>query len=111
MRLSGKLAFAAVYDAGISRSRGPLKIFALPNSLDHARLGLSISRRVGNAPTRNRIKRLLRESFRLLDPNQRGSYDFIIVVRPHPPLTLPEYQLLLRDLFQRLDGEWIKRRS
>ena len=102
MRLSGKLAFAMVYDGGMSRSRGPLKVFALPNTLSPGRMGLSVSRRVGTAPQRNRIKRLLRESFRHLDPANRAGYDFIVVVRPHAALALVEYQIILDDLMKRL---------
>lgn len=109
MRLSGKLAFAAVYERGGSRTRGPIKLFALPNELEAARLGLSVSRRVGVAPKRNRIKRLLRESFRSLDPQERGRYDFIVVVRPHPPLELSEYQTILRDLIGRARQELMRR--
>ena len=42
-----------------------LQIWALPNQLDYARLGLVVGRRHGNAVRRNRIKRVLREAFRL----------------------------------------------
>ncbi len=102
MRLSGSLAFAAVYESGVSRTRGPIKLFALPNSLPNPRLGLSVSRRVGTAPQRNRIKRLIRDSFRQLDPALRKPFDFIAVVRPHKPLELADYQRILADLIERL---------
>jgi ribonuclease P protein component len=99
-RLSGKLNFAAVYDGGAKIVRGPLVVFARANDLPHARLGLSVSRRVGSAPRRNQIKRRLREAFRLLQhdwPAGRG-YDLVIVVRPHEPLMLADYQKLLSGL-------------
>jgi ribonuclease P protein component len=98
MRLSGKLAFERVYENAVKQTRGPLKAFCMPNGLTHARLGLSVSRRVGTAPRRNRIKRLLRESFRLLPLNRSLGYDVVIVVRPHEPLTLAAYQQLLAEL-------------
>jgi ribonuclease P protein component len=102
MRLSGKLAFAKTYETGISRTRGPLKLFGSPNGLTFARLGLSVSRRVGSAPRRNRIKRLLREAFRLLPQSRSLGYDLIIVVRPHEPLSLAAYQKLLAELFLKM---------
>jgi ribonuclease P protein component len=109
MRLSGKLAFANVYEGGVSQTRGPLKVFGASNQLSHARLGLSVSRRVGTAPRRNRIKRLLRESFRLLPQSRSLGYDLIIVVRPHEPLTLPAYQKLLAELISKLQARLDKR--
>jgi ribonuclease P protein component len=98
MRLSGKLAFANVYDHGRAVSRFPLKLVILPNELGHLRLGLSVSRQVGTAPRRNRIKRLLRESVRLLPESRSVGYDMVVVVRPHEPMQLAAYQSLLRDL-------------
>jgi ribonuclease P protein component len=108
-RLGGRVAFAAVFDAKVRESRGPLNAYALPNDLGHPRLGISISRRVGTAPKRNRIKRLLRESFRLMQHDLPRGYDFVIVVRPHTPLLLSEYQKLLSSLFVKLHNVWKRR--
>src|SRR6266704_3464712 len=108
-RLRSPAEFAVVYDAQVCESRGPLKIYARPNDLPHPRLGLSVSRRVGTAPRRNRIKRLLRESFRLLQHDWPAGYDLILVVRPHEPLILADYQKLLSGLMVRLHGRWQKR--
>ena len=98
--------FSAVYDAKVRESRGPLLVYALPNTLGHPRIGLSTSRKVGTAPRRNRIKRLLRESFRLLQHDFPRPYDLILVVRPHEPLILAEYQRLLTALMVKLHQEW-----
>jgi ribonuclease P protein component len=110
-RLRGKLTFGAVFDANVRQTRGPLKTLARPNGLGYSRLGLAVPRHVGTAARRNRIKRLLRESFRLLQhdlPAGRG-YDWIIVVRRHEPLQLAEYQKLLSALTVRLHNDWEKR--
>ena len=84
-RLSGKNAFAAVYAAGAKQSRGPIALYSLPNAFSHYRWGLSVSRRVGSAVQRNRAKRMLRESIRLLQGDFPAAYDVVIVVRPHQP--------------------------
>ncbi|HEV2296138.1 MAG TPA: ribonuclease P protein component [Tepidisphaeraceae bacterium] len=108
-RLGGRLQFAAVFDAKVRESRGPLTAYALPNNLAHPRLGISIGRRVGTAPKRNRIKRLLRESFRLMQHDLPCGYDFVIVVRPHAPLMLAEYQRLMSALAVKLHLAWQRR--
>jgi len=94
-----------VYDVGAKETRGPLRIFARANGLAYSRLGISISRRVGIAVKRNRIKRLLREAFRLSREALPTGYDWVVVVRPHEPMGLGEYQDLLRSLTQQLEGK------
>jgi ribonuclease P protein component len=97
-RLGGKNAFKAVYENRRRRSSGPLTLYVRPNALAWLRLGMSVSRRVGTAPRRNRIKRLLREAFRLHRANWPTGLDLVVVVRPHTPLSLDEYARLLGDL-------------
>ncbi len=91
MRLSGRRAFGAVYAAQIRRSSGPLLVYGKANGLAHSRLGLSVSRRVGTAVARNRIKRLLREAFRLSQHSLPPGIDLVVVVRPHRTLELVDY--------------------
>jgi ribonuclease P protein component len=108
-RLSGKLLFSAVYDAKVKTSKGPLAAYSLPNRLGHCRLGISMSRRVGTAPQRNRIKRLLRESFRLHPRDLAVGYDLVIVVRPHVPMPLGEYRKLFANLLNGSHQSWQRR--
>jgi len=107
-RLHGAAAFAAVYDGKVRTSRGPLTVYAIPNALGHPRLGLSVSRRVGNAIRRNRVKRLLRDAFRLLQHDLPAGYDLVVVVRPHAGLMLAEYQKLLMGAVVNLHNTWKK---
>lgn len=108
-RLHGRRAFAAVFDARMTKHAGPLAVRGKPNGLDYPRLGLSVSRRVGGAVKRNRIKRLLREAFRLSQHDWPAGYDIVIAVRPHAPLSLAEYQRLVFTAVRQIHLAWEKR--
>jgi ribonuclease P protein component len=72
--------YASVYNEGRSWADSLVVMKALPNGLDLSRCGLSISRRVGKAVTRNKIRRRLREILRL-SPLEPG-WDIILIARP-----------------------------
>lgn len=108
-RLHGTPAFAAVYDAKVKKNAGPLTAFARPNDLTHPRLGLSVPRRVGSAVVRNRVKRLIREAFRISQHDWPRGYDVVVVVRPHEPAGLADYQRMLLWLMRALHVEWERR--
>ncbi len=94
-RLHGGAAFRAVYDGKVRKHAGPLTVFCRPNGLDHSRLGLSVSRKVGHAPRRSRVKRMLREAFRLTHAQRPAGFDLVVVARPHGPMPLEDYRRLL----------------
>jgi ribonuclease P protein component len=112
-RLSGRGSFKLVLE-GRARLDGPqIAVHARPNGGTLHRLGLSVGRKVGSAAARNRIKRLLREAFRLdqqaLPNDAPAPYDFVIVVRPHEPLSLGEYRSALAAAVRHLHSTWTKR--
>lgn len=100
MRLADPAGFRRAY-AGQRRSDlGGLVIYVEPNHGATIRLGISIGRRCGTAAVRNRMKRLLREAFRLEQhalTRAAGSCDFVVVVRPHTVRTLADYRRALAE--------------
>jgi len=108
-RLGGRLRFAAVRESGLKEARGPLVIRAIPNDQNHLRLGISIGRHVGIAVKRNRIKRLLRESLRLLQHDLPTGYDVVVSVKAHAPMILADYQRILSACITKLHSAWTLR--
>lgn len=78
-RLRKSRDFALVRREGRSWPGRLLVLVARPNGLDLARFGFSVSKRVGNAVTRNRVKRRLREAARLSDVSP--GWDILLIAR------------------------------
>lgn len=108
MRLTHDREFQHVFDGQVRHAAGPVVVYGRPNGLGCSRLGLTVSRRVGGAVLRNRIKRLLRESFRLDRHRWPASYDLVIVVRPHRIRTLDEYRAALTAAAASIHEQWTK---
>ena len=105
-RIRSRIEFGAVFEGKVSEKRGPLVLYSRPNGLAQSRLGISIGRAAGTAVKRNRIKRLVREAFRLLRRDLPTGYDLIVVIRPHAPMILAEYQRLLSALTVKAHQVW-----
>src|SRR5687768_13581004 len=84
-RLSRSGDFERAYREGRSQSNRFLVLYAFSRpdgEAEGARLGVSVSRKVGGAVERNEIKRLLREAFRSLSERLPPTHDFVVVARP-----------------------------
>ena len=80
--------FRRAYERRCSSADRQIVVFGHSNGLDHPRLGLSVSRRVGGAVLRNRWKRLIREAFRLSRDRLPVGIDLIVLPRPGVEPTL-----------------------
>ena len=95
LRIRKQADFDRVYAARLYAADDVLVVNGCPNELPHPRLGLSVSKKVGNAVARNRWKRLIREAFRLSREQLPAGID--LVVRPQKGAE-PEFDAICRSL-------------
>lgn len=89
-RLSRSAEFERVYRQGRSKANRFLVLYSFPrddsqptpDGEDGPRLGLSVSKRVGGAVERSRVKRVLREAFWAEAPRLPAGADYVVVARP-----------------------------
>ena len=77
--------FQQVYKRGTSKANRYLVMYVLENHDRHTenRLGISVSKKVGNRVVRHRVTRLIRESYRLNERSFRQGLDIVVVARPN----------------------------
>ncbi len=111
-RLRTAAEFDRVFRRGVRLDGALFVLVAAPNDSSHDRLGLAVSRRVGGAVTRNRVRRLLRESFRKLERGSRPGSDLVILGKPElASSSLVEVDRELRSRLQRLERRSESRRA
>ena len=99
-RLTKASDFAVVYRQGRSWSNRLLALRGMENGRETTRYGFSVSKRVGKAVVRNRVRRRLREVSRLLPV--RGGWDLVVIARaPSAEAGFAELQQAVRELAQR----------
>jgi ribonuclease P protein component len=81
-RLAKREDFNKVYRYGKSMANHQFVLYYLPQSkLEQFRLGISVSKKVGNAVVRNRLRRMIKEIVRLKKENMTPHYDYVLIAR------------------------------
>jgi ribonuclease P protein component len=101
-RLSSAVEFASVFARKARRDLGWIIVHAAPNDLGRTRLGLSIGTRVGKAVRRVRVKRMIREAFRLVRCEIPPGMDVVVSARSHPDRPLADYKHAIVEESKRL---------
>lgn len=96
--------FRALYGRGKNKAGKTMVIYVMKNRLGPVdRLGITVSKKLGHAVTRNRIRRRIREAYRLHEQEIKSGYDIVIVARhaaEHAPFEalMDEMMQMLRQL-------------
>jgi ribonuclease P protein component len=73
--------FSRVYRRGTSAADGYLVLYALKNDISCSRFGVSVSKKTGNSVIRHRIKRRLKEIYRLSEQEFKPGFDYVVIAR------------------------------
>ena len=95
-RLRSSRQFEAVYSRGTRVHNSTLVLYGLLNNLGYPRLGITVSRKIGKAVVRNRVKRRIREIFRTRLQASRPGID--LVVNAKRPIVAAPYLLIRKEL-------------
>jgi len=95
--------FKRLYTKGKTVVNPSLAVYVRPNRLGKNRIGLTVGTKIGKAVCRNRIRRLIRESYRLQEDMLRLGYDIVIVARVRAGhMDFWQIDAALKELFGKL---------
>lgn len=111
-RLCKRTDFEFVLKNGRMSRNSILKVIAVPNGLDRTRMGIITGKRFGNAVRRNRVKRVIRESFRLAKHDIPKGLDIVVIpLREKEESTLDSTRHSLVKLVTRVAAELERERN
>jgi len=107
VRLHNSQSIREVFEQGIYKSLGPIAVKHKIVEAECSRFAVSVKKKVGSAPCRNRIKRLLREAIRKEKSRLKCTYDicFFVTSPPKSPLDSSFVLCLVRQFFNNLNME------
>jgi ribonuclease P protein component len=99
-KVTNKSSYRIIYEQGVRRSSRFFTIITCGNSMGTRRLGITVTKKTGNAVFRNRTKRLIREFFRRNKDLFPAGHDVVVMAKKNlPPLTYQETARELTELF------------
>lgn len=98
-RLTARKQFQTVYRQGSRVRSSSFSLFALPNERGHCRLGITVTRKVGGAVERNKVKRMVREIFRNNVDEMKPDVD--LVFHAYPGIDATDGAALEREFLKR----------
>jgi len=99
-RIKKKWEFDKVYQNGRKVVNKDFVVYVLDNAQKKTRLGVTVSKKVGKSVKRNRVKRLIRESFRLSKNSILPGYDIVVVARKYA------HRLSFHEAKESLESLW-----
>ncbi|TZE80762.1 ribonuclease P protein component [Calorimonas adulescens] len=81
LKIKKSADFNRLYKKGRYFADDVIVLYILPNNDKSNRIGFSVSKKMGKSVKRNRIKRLMRETYRYLEPDLKTGYDIVVAAR------------------------------
>ncbi|MFW6268824.1 MAG: ribonuclease P protein component [Bacillota bacterium] len=100
--------FKKVYSRGKSNASYYLVIYWLPNNQGFNRFGFSISKKIGNAVTRNKLRRRLKEIIRIMEKQKKLKCGFDIIFIARKPVTGLDFHGIKKDVVKLFSKSGIK---
>jgi len=103
--------FQRAYKKGLYKAGRYLVVYALENRLDHNRLGVTTGKRFGNSVQRNRMRRVIKEIYRLMESSFHTGYDIVVMAKASErgaatnnnrlkAINIPEYESTKKDFIK-----------
>ncbi len=89
--------FSRIYKKGKYCSASYLVLYVMPyRDSESKRIGITVSRKIGKSVVRNRIRRLIKESYRQVEQSVKNGYDLVFVARKSE--RIPEYKEICKEI-------------